>query len=120
MARFTGLPMPPSTNGLWRRTRDGQVRLSDTYAAWLKEAGTLMMIARQRPTRGLFMASIRMQRGRSRIDLDNGIKACLDLLQAMGLVENDKLCERVTATWADDADGLEIDVEPVEVVEASA
>lgn len=118
MARYTGLDLPPSANRMWGRRNGGGYSLSPAYTAWKKAAGQLVMIARQAPVRGRFIASLRIQRGASRIDLDNFVKPTLDLMQYMGIIENDALCERVTITWADDADKLEVEVEPIEVVEA--
>lgn len=117
MARYTGLPMPPSANKMWAPRKGGGYRLTPAYRAWIKEAGLLVMIARQQPVRGRFLASLRLQRDATGLDLDNTIKPTLDLMQTMGIITNDRLCERLTITWADDSDLLEVEIEVVEEVE---
>ena len=42
LASATDLPLPPSTNRLWRAHR-GRVHRSATYVSWLKEAGRSLL-----------------------------------------------------------------------------
>jgi len=49
-----------------------------------------------------FRAHITFRRNSKLSDVDNRIKPVLDLLQFVGVVSNDRLCESVEAKWADD------------------
>lgn len=93
------LPYPPSANRLWVRARKG-MRKSDAYSAWLTEAG--WHAKAQRPTKidGPYKLSIHASRPDRRTrDLDNIIKPVNDLLQAVGVINNDSDCDIVCARW---------------------
>jgi len=45
-------------------------------------------------------------------DLDNRIKPLLDWIQRVGLVSNDKLCEKLTAMWGDAPAGVKVRLRP--------
>lgn len=85
MTEFT-LPVPPSTNQLYA-TGSGRRVKTRRYKAWIDEAGWSLLIQKPPVVDGKFTLSI-WHSGRA--DLDN-IKAVPDLLQSMGLVENDRL-----------------------------
>jgi crossover junction endodeoxyribonuclease RusA len=53
----------------------------------------------EKPVSTPFCISICLKRPNKRQDLDNRIKPILDALQFYGIIKNDNLCERVTATW---------------------
>jgi crossover junction endodeoxyribonuclease RusA len=111
------LRLPPSINRLWRAGR-GRVYRSPRYEAWLKEAGWELAI--QRPARITGQVSIVIAAGRPdrrRRDLDNiATKACLDLLVAHRVIEDDSLVASITSCWsADVAPGrLRVEVEPAQ------
>lgn len=93
------LPMPPSANRLWARTRVGMGK-SAAYAKWLRDAGFVALAQHQKPVKGPYKISIHAKRPEGQgPDLDNLIKPLNDLLQSLRLIENDKLCEMVTARW---------------------
>lgn len=54
------------------------------------------------PVNGAFEAHFAFSRDRRRkgSDLDNRVKCAMDFLQRVGLIENDSLAEKITATWA--------------------
>lgn len=108
------LPYPPSANRLWVRARRG-MRKSDKYFAWLKEAGLVALT--QRPLarfHGKYKLSIAAARPDKRArDIDNLIKPINDLLQAIGVVADDKHCDMVTARWVTTGEGVMVRVEPV-------
>lgn len=115
MAITLTLPMPPSANRLWKRTRGGMAK-SDAYSAWLNEAGWVAKSQHQKPVPGPYKISIHAKRPGTRgPDLDNTIKPVNDLLQSLGLIENDKLCEMVTARWVTSGDGVTVILEPAGV-----
>jgi Holliday junction resolvase RusA-like endonuclease len=84
------LPTPPSVNCIWRVGAGGRVYIDAKYAAWKRSAG--WELAAQRP--GKLPAgqpiAVTVRVGKSRKDVDNLNKALLDLLQAHGVINNDK------------------------------
>jgi crossover junction endodeoxyribonuclease RusA len=104
------LPYPPSTNRIWRRGKSrsgkGVTYLNPTYAAWRKEADAMFVMQERAGTVGTsitgpFEVHLTFPRSkrRSTADLDNRIKPCLDAMQRFGVIENDSLAEKVTASW---------------------
>src|ERR1700744_389751 len=84
------LPPPPSVNNLF--TNDGKRgrRISKHYKAWRDQAG--WQLVRQRPgcIKGRYALEIYVQ-ANARADIGNLEKACSDLLQAHGVIEDDAL-----------------------------
>ncbi|MFC0410994.1 hypothetical protein [Roseomonas elaeocarpi] len=84
------LPVPPSTNKLWKPIARGKMAQTVMYEAWKQEAGWAMN--RQRASHHEFgRYAMRVAVGTGH-DLDN-LKAVPDLLQAQRTVINDKDCE---------------------------
>lgn len=99
MLRFE-LPMPPSVWDMYEG--HGRSRhLSAEYERWRMGAGLMLNTQKRgKPTiKGPFRASIAFRRPSKRCDIDNRIKPVLDLLQFVGVIENDNLCESVEAVW---------------------
>jgi Holliday junction resolvase RusA-like endonuclease len=94
------LPMPPSTNKLWRRSGT-RVYLDARYIAWKRTAG--WELVRQKPDRfppGAQVAvTIRLGKSKRARDADNCAKGILDLLQAHGIVKNDRDVVDLRITW---------------------
>jgi Holliday junction resolvase RusA-like endonuclease len=93
------LPLPPSTNALWRSNR-GRVHRSRRYLAWLQAAGWELKL--RRPRKIPDPVAIRIAAGRpiSKRDLDNiATKAMLNLLTAHKVIADDSLVARITAGW---------------------
>jgi len=83
------LPLPPSVNAAFTNVPGkGRVRTAK-YRKWAREAGWLAVMQRAgRPTiEGPFSAIINVS---ASMDIDNVVKACLDLCQSVGLVTNDR------------------------------
>ena len=100
------LPMPISTNRLWvpiRRGSSVSVVKSKDYLAWISEAG--YKLNSQRPGMVVGHFALHLWVGRNRLDLDNAVKATLDLLQSQGVIENDRLCVSLRVK-RDDSDGM--------------
>ncbi len=101
------LPMPPSTNRLWRSatvraTRKTRYYKSPEYLGWCEQADITVMAARAFPKRkitGPF--TIEIQLGNGRGDGDNRIKALLDWLQSRDIIRNDSDCRRGSWAWVD-------------------
>jgi Holliday junction resolvase RusA-like endonuclease len=94
------LPMPTSTNRIWRTGR-GRTYRSKEYVAWCEQADLMVMAAKQYPKRkiqGPFEAQIllsELHRG----DGDNRIKAACDWLQSRDIVRDDSDCRRGSWAW---------------------
>lgn len=105
------LPYPPSANRLWTRTRKG-MRKTDKYCDWLKVAGYMVMSQHPVGLTGPYKLSIQAMRpDRRRRDIDNLIKPISDLLQSVGVIEDDSDCEMVTARWVTNGEPLHVLVE---------
>lgn len=81
---------PPSVNALWVYAGAGKRVRSNAYRKWRTEAG--WEIHAQKPARltGPFNATIHLPAG-LKGDTDNYSKATFDLLQELGVIENDRL-----------------------------
>lgn len=101
------LPYPPSVNRLWRATAahgEQSVYLAPSYVKWKKSADDLLLSSKgwRRPTiKGPFGIDIGLSpaKGQMRGDIDNRVKAVLDFMQRVSVVENDKNCHRLLVEW---------------------
>lgn len=110
------LPAPISTNALWtirrnQRTGAAYMSRSSAYVRWLRDCGWLINSQHVTPIKGWYAITLFLGVG-SKIDLDNALKAAMDLLQHQGVIENDRLCAQVLMLWSDRVDGLQIAVTP--------
>jgi crossover junction endodeoxyribonuclease RusA len=105
------LPFPPSANSLWRRAAKG-MRRSDSYTAWLTEAGWAAKQQRPGKIAGPYKLSIHAARpDNRRRDLDNLFKATSDLLESLEIIQGDHLAEMVCARWVTSGEGITVIVE---------
>ena len=101
------IPAPPSVNRMWR-SHWGRVHRSPVYLGWIKQAG--LHIISQRPQLllraipGPYSLIVRLRPRQPAADLDNFLKAIPDLLQAHGLIENDRLCRKILMLWDEKLD----------------
>ncbi len=102
------LPFPVSTNAIWRSGRNpktGKVCVfrQKRYLGWAKAAEGFFYEQqgnRLPKIHGHFRAHIVLSdKHRGNRDADNFCKSPLDFLQRVGLVTNDKLCDRTTVEW---------------------
>lgn len=98
---------PPTLNNLYPSRGKGGGRFkSKAYHTWI--AGATARLMKQRPPRIEAEYELRIELGRRKgSDLDNYAKAISDLLKPLGIVKDDKLCERLEITWADDLKSAE-------------
>lgn len=99
------LPYPPTANTIWRRG-NGRTYLNPKYMAWQNEANGMFLQQKSAKTIGTpivgpFEVHLTFSKDKRRkgSDLDNRVKPVLDQMQKLGLIENDSLAEKVTATW---------------------
>lgn len=89
------LPLPPSTNKLWTRTKRG-MRLSDAAVAFKQEVFVICFQQGVTPLEGRVALEIEAFLRRSDADLDNVQKALIDSLQGYAF-GNDHNVWRITA-----------------------
>jgi len=84
------LSLPPSANRLWRNNR-----LSPEYRTWRDAAGweAKTQLIGVKPIKGPFTVKIEVPVNRR--DLDNHCKPLLDLCQAVGAIQDDRLAEEI-------------------------
>lgn len=114
MTVILDLPVPTSTNRIWRSQKAGKkhVSLSPQYLAWKTEADKMAMASGAfrgiKTIKGKFEVLIIIRRCAG--DLDNRAKGVLDWLQSRAVIENDKFCERLTLAWGDAPAGCRVTV----------
>ncbi|MBC8158178.1 MAG: RusA family crossover junction endodeoxyribonuclease [Alphaproteobacteria bacterium] len=106
------IPTAPTVNSAFRNVRGkGRVR-TRKYVAWAKEAGWLLKAQNVGHIAGKVNVDMEVPRI-ANADIDNRIKPTLDLLQTMGVIDNDKNVEQITARWADGIQAMLVTVERV-------
>ncbi|WP_245268060.1 hypothetical protein [Methylorubrum extorquens] len=92
------LPVPPSVNALHDHAPGRPVR-SKAYSAWIHDVGWRLI--EQRPGRvpGAYILLLAVPEAETKADLDNLSKATRDLLQAHGLIDNDRKARREVLDW---------------------
>lgn len=94
--------LPPSVNHIYRHTKKGTFR-TEAYNVWANGEGysvNRQMAGQKKWTEPVFV-TVAMRRPRSNADLDNRLKPLADLLQSMGVIENDKLIHGWNAYWSE-------------------
>jgi Holliday junction resolvase RusA-like endonuclease len=117
------LPLPTSTNRIWRRgharsTGRTWTYLSKSYVTWKgKAADALKEQFPQLPAKidGPFDVQLVITKAkRYKLDLDNRIKACLDFCAQSGLIADDKFQNRVVVEWGKAPMGARLTLTPAE------
>lgn len=97
------LPMPPSTNSLYRNAPGrGRVK-TERYKTWIRAAMNEAMPQRQKAIPGPYQMVILLsaESRRTNADATNRIKAPEDLLKRLGLITDDRYAESVAVSWCD-------------------
>lgn len=124
MACTFTIPMPPSVNALFANVSPAQRAAAAAqgkklpgrmktaaYRAWIKEAGWTIRAQRPLPTPGRVEVGLSFERHSDRADVDGRIKATLDLMVTMGLIDDDRHVMRLVTEWTG-AGGCVVDVRP--------
>lgn len=92
--------VPPGVNNLFPTSRTGRRYKSPAYKAW--EASNWAHAAGQATrVRGSFhLVATFDRKDRRKTDLDGKIKACMDLLVACRVIEDDSLADEILLRWA--------------------
>lgn len=99
------IPYPPSNNALWR-VSGNRVYPTAAYKKWVEEAGWIIKSQKVSKLTGPVVVSYFAHKPDARKrDLGNLIKALDDILQAIGIIENDSLiCAYDEFRWAGKGD----------------
>jgi len=92
------LPAPPSVNRFMRKLGNK----TPVVQRWIRQADMAFTMERaRRPLPKIVMAyeAEFIFARRSNSDLDNRCKPLMDYLQRIGLIENDRLCEKLVLSW---------------------
>lgn len=109
------LSLPPSTNNLFINVRGkGRIK-SPEYRAWITEMGWRLKLQRARPMVGDIFVRISAKRPSRKRDIDNAIKAILDLISAHEVIRDDRDVIMVTARWISKSH-LDFHGEPADVM----
>lgn len=97
---YVELPLPPSVNSIWRQAR-GRVIKSAKYQSWIKEAGFLLasQLKGKRVPGFCGVKILCVKPSKRRMDLDNRLKAVLDLLVTMNVIDDDCMIQRIELEW---------------------
>lgn len=107
------LPYPNGcgANRMWTHGYKGP-KLSAKYEKWLHDAGYLALGQRQGKISGPYKLTIHAVRpDRKKRDLDNIIKPISDLLVSVGIIQDDHLCEMLSARWVTQGEGITVRIE---------
>lgn len=104
------VPVPPSTNHLFANIPGkGRVKSAE-YKQWISTAGWLAKTATVgRPALKRCAVTYRVPEN-GRRDLDNYAKPLGDMLQAVGVIENDKHIRKIVIEWWE-GDQVQIEIE---------
>jgi len=109
------LPFPPSVNSLFRDVsrrdgkRAGRIK-TQRYLTWIRAATNEAAAQDQKPIRGHVKVRILLGKpDRRKRDLDNLLKAPLDLLTGLSLIEDDSAVQCIQVSWAE-VDGALVEV----------
>lgn len=107
------LPFPPSSNNLFVNGRRGRF-VSPAYAAWKKEAGAaIKQQIGDQAVSGPYALQIRFVRpSRRRMDLDNRVKAVIDLLAWMKVTDDDSELQSLRVRWVADGPACWVAIRP--------
>lgn len=104
------IPRPPSTNGLYKNVGRRRAK-SKMYEKWIRHAGRRLNVQNITPVPGPVNISLYVEKnGKIKEDIDNRIKAAIDILVSHKIIDDDHNVQRVSAEWAD-VDGCRIVIE---------
>lgn len=136
MTTIINLPLPPSTNNLFRNWTDAEKARgrhlqpngkqkkgrpkSERYCSWLNAAGWELKLQKPKPVKGRVHITITLSE-RSRLDLGNCEKAVVDLLVEHRIIEGDSkaFVRGITLLWGA-VEGVRVSVQPIKAIESQS
>jgi Holliday junction resolvase RusA-like endonuclease len=115
------LDAPPSVNKIWRHCGKHVFR-DPRYIAWQRLAGWEVMAKRpgKIPPGTKVAVTIRAGKAKRARDLDNYGKGILDLVQALGIIDNDRNVADLRLAWDNNVPTGRVAVEISEIRRAAA
>lgn len=99
-ATVVTVPCPPSVNEMFRN-KAGKGRVpTRAYEDWLGHAGWTLRSQRPRAVRGRTLLIVSVERISSSADIDNHLKAIIDLLVKHDVIDDDKFVTGICIAWA--------------------
>lgn len=100
------IPAPPSVNEMFRNVRGkGRVKTA-AYVDWLGHAGWVLRSQCPEKISGRVVLVISVERMSRSADIDNRVKAILDLLVTHGVIDDDRFVVGLAVAWAPAANKL--------------
>lgn len=104
------LSYPPSANRLWRYT-GGKALKSAEYRSWLDIAVWEARTGCKGMIDGPYALHVVASRpDKRKRDIDNLLKPISDACAAAGLVTNDSDCQRISAEWSSEGEGVRVTI----------
>lgn len=108
------IPIPPSVNNIFVGSGSSKRRFKGSdYKRWLQDAGWRIKAQHVPPVLGLVAVLIEAPLHRRR-DLDNSLKATLDLVVKMGLITDDNMIDDLRIVRTGFGDEARISIWPME------
>lgn len=116
-----GISVPPALNNLFANGRNGGRFITASYKVWRQAAGFEVLTQRPQRVRGPVDITLTVQDGASKADIDGLLKAPIDLLVEMRLIDGDgpKVVRSVKAAYGA-CQGLRIEVRRARVAAEAA
>jgi len=118
--RIASPHIPISINRAYRNATSkdrvkGRIKTKD-YATWFNAYGWDVRAAmvHQKPIKGAYTIEITVDRAKRHplADVENFAKVTADALQELGVIENDRFCERLTIGWGEADGGVSVEITP--------
>lgn len=93
------IPVPPSVNKLFANRAGGRFKTRE-YKDWLSEAAWMIREQLPDPVPGRIVVLISAERESLSADIDNRVKAILDLLVKSKVIDDDRFVTGVAVSWA--------------------
>lgn len=97
------LPVPPGVNNLYPTNANGQRFKSQEYTIWQTQAAWELRQQKASPIVGPVEIAIVVREPKRKTDIDGKIKAILDTLVKVGVIDEDHngVVRKVSAAWGD-------------------
>lgn len=109
------LPFPPTLNNLFRNLKHGRAK-TEGYERWIRLAQGHILEQGRKRLHGFVSVSVALVRpDKRKRDLDNaGMKAILDLLVSMQVIDDDSLVQRISLQWVESGPSCSVIVQQAE------
>jgi crossover junction endodeoxyribonuclease RusA len=100
MTLMVALPYPPSSNRIWRAVNGRNIK-SAVYRQWEAKCRQVVATGAQTVHGPYAIAYVAQRPDNRRRDLGNLEKAASDMLQTLGVIEDDCQCQSISLKWAE-------------------